>query len=62
MHLIHSNEIIKPTLGRMIVEAPYVAKYRKAGQFIIFIIDEFGERVPLTIADSDNEKGTITLY
>jgi ferredoxin--NADP+ reductase len=46
----------------MIVEAPYVAKYRKAGQFIIFIIDEFGERVPLTIADSDSDKGTITLY
>ncbi|HPS58201.1 MAG TPA: sulfide/dihydroorotate dehydrogenase-like FAD/NAD-binding protein [Spirochaetota bacterium] len=62
MHRIHSNEIIKPTLGRMVVEAPYVAKYRKAGQFIMFIIDEFGERIPLTIADSDSEKGTITLF
>lgn len=62
MHRIHSNEIIKPTLGKMVVEAPYVAKYRKAGQFIMFIIDEFGERIPLTIADSDSDKGTITLY
>jgi ferredoxin--NADP+ reductase len=46
----------------MIVEAPYVAAHRKAGQFIMLRIDEFGERVPLTIADSDEREGTITLY
>lgn len=62
MHLIHSNDIIQPTLGRMVVEAAYVAEYGKAGQFIILRIDEFGERIPLTIADSDKSKGTITLY
>ncbi|TAL38592.1 MAG: sulfide/dihydroorotate dehydrogenase-like FAD/NAD-binding protein [Spirochaetes bacterium] len=62
MHLIHSNELIKPTLGRMVVEAPYVAAYRKAGQFIMLRIDEYGERIPLTIADSDPEKGTLTLF
>jgi len=62
MHTIHSNDLVQPTLGRMVVDAPYVAEYRKAGQFIILRIDEFGERIPLTIADADKEKGTITLY
>jgi len=62
MHPIHSNELLEPTIGKMIVEAPYVAQYRKAGQFIILRIDEYGERIPLTIADADREKGTITLY
>jgi len=45
----------------MVVDAPYVAEHRKAGQFIILLIDEFGERLPLTIADADKGKGTITL-
>lgn len=62
MHYIHSNDIIQPTLGRMVVDAAYVADYRKAGQFIILRIDECGERIPLTIADSDKSKGTITLF
>jgi len=61
MHHIHSNDIIQPTVGRMVVDAPYVAEHRKAGQFIILLIDEFGERLPLTIADADKTKGTITL-
>lgn len=43
------------------VEAPLIAKKALPGQFIIFRIDEKGERVPLTIADSDKEKGTITI-
>ncbi|MBO2527147.1 MAG: ferredoxin-NADP reductase [Clostridiales bacterium] len=43
------------------IEAPFVAKKAKAGQFIIFRIDEFGERVPLTIAGYDREKGTVTI-
>jgi ferredoxin--NADP+ reductase len=62
MHVIHSNDIVQPTLGIMVVEAPYVAEYRKPGQFIILRIDEYGERMPLTITDADREKGTITLY
>ena len=45
----------------MIVEAPLVAKKCLAGQFIIFRVDEFGERVPLTIADYDREKGSVTI-
>jgi len=62
MHIIRSNDLVKPALGKMVVEAPYVVKYRKPGQFIILRIDEVGERIPLTIADVDKEKDTITLY
>jgi len=43
------------------VEAPLIAKKALPGQFIIFRIDELGERVPLTIADTDAEKGTVTI-
>ncbi len=43
------------------IEAPYVAKKARAGQFIIFRIDASGERVPLTIAGYDREKGTVTI-
>ena len=45
----------------MEIEAPLIAKKVRAGQFIIFRIDEFGERVPLTVADRDAEKGSITI-
>lgn len=43
------------------IEAPFVAKKAQAGQFIIFRVDEYSERVPLTIADYNREKGTITI-
>ena len=43
------------------VEAPMIAKSRRAGHFVIIRVDEKGERIPLTIADSNLEKGTITL-
>lgn len=43
------------------VEAPLIARSRKAGHFVIIRVDEKGERVPLTIADADTNKGTITL-
>ena len=43
------------------IEAPFVAKKAKAGQFIIFRIDGMGERIPLTIAGYDREKGTVTI-
>ena len=45
----------------MDIQAPFIAKKAKAGQFIIFRIDEQGERVPLTIAGYDREKGTVTI-
>jgi ferredoxin--NADP+ reductase len=46
---------------KMILEAPAIARKRKAGQFIVLLMDEKGERIPLTIVDSDSEKGTITI-
>ncbi len=49
------------TTVEMVVEAPLVARKCLAGQFIIFRADEFGERVPLTIADYDRASGTVTI-
>lgn len=46
---------------RFDVEAPLIAKSRKAGNFVIIRVDANSERMPLTIADADTEKGTITL-
>jgi len=46
---------------RMVLEAPLIAQKRKAGQFIILKVDEKGERIPLTIVDSDAQAGTITI-
>lgn len=46
---------------KMVLEAPAIAQKRQAGQFIVLKIDEKGERIPLTIVDSDGEKGTITI-
>lgn len=45
----------------MELEAPYVAAKARPGQFIIFMVDEYGERVPLTMAGSNKEKGTVTI-
>lgn len=49
------------TTVEMVVEAPLVARKCLAGQFIIYRLDEFSERIPLTIADYDREKGTVTI-
>ncbi|MBI5559767.1 MAG: sulfide/dihydroorotate dehydrogenase-like FAD/NAD-binding protein [Deltaproteobacteria bacterium] len=43
------------------IEAPMIAKKRKAGQFVVIRLNEHGERIPLTIADADSAQGTITL-
>ena len=60
------NKIIKKVqysekVFRFDVEAPLIAKSRKAGNFVIIRVDNNSERMPLTIADADIEKGTITL-
>ena len=52
---------LNPSMTRMVVEAPFIAKKAMPGQFIILRVDEFGERIPLTIADYDREKGTVTI-
>ena len=61
MYKIVHKEVLSETVKLMIVEAPFVARKAKAGQFVIVRIDDTGERIPLTIADFDAEKGTITL-
>lgn len=45
----------------MVIDAPLVAKRAQPGQFIILRVDEYGERIPLTIADYDREEGTVTI-
>ena len=61
MHKIISAQFIAPEVKKFVIEAPKIARKRKAGQFVIIRIKEEGERIPLTIADSDSEKGTITI-
>ena len=52
---------LNPTVTKMVVDAPLIAKKAEPGQFIIFRANEDSERVPLTIADYDREQGTITI-
>lgn len=61
MYEILNKEIIAPEVEVMEVSAPYIARHHKAGNFVVLRLHEKGERIPLTIADSDYEKGTITL-
>ena len=61
MNLIVSKRHFSEKVVQLVVEAPLIAKSRRAGHFVIVRADERGERIPLTIADSDVEKGTITL-
>ncbi len=61
MNKILEKEFISPQVFRMTVEAPDIARKRMAGQFIIMRTSDVGERIPLTIADADAEKGTIEL-
>jgi ferredoxin--NADP+ reductase len=61
MYKIIQKDTVAPQVDAMIVDAPYIAKNAKAGNFVVLRIHEKGERIPLTIADSDSKKGTITL-
>ena len=61
MYRIVQKQTLNPTVTRMEIEAPLVAKKAEPGQFIILRVDEAGERIPLTIADFDREKGTVTI-
>lgn len=61
MYKILKKEVVAPHVDEMVVDAPHIARHAKAGNFIVLRIHEKGERIPLTIADSDKEKGTITL-
>ncbi|MBN1649415.1 MAG: sulfide/dihydroorotate dehydrogenase-like FAD/NAD-binding protein [Spirochaetales bacterium] len=62
MNKIVSKVQLSEEVFRMDISAPHIARERKAGQFIILQLDtEYGERIPLTIADADPEKGTIAI-
>ena len=61
MYKVLEKTFLQEIVVRMVVEAPEIARKRKAGQFVVLMIDDKGERIPLTIVDSDSEKGTITI-
>ena len=61
MYKIVRKKSLNPTVTLMDIEAPLIAKKAKPGQFIILRVDSDGERIPLTIAGYDREKGTVTI-
>nr|WP_297162972.1 sulfide/dihydroorotate dehydrogenase-like FAD/NAD-binding protein [uncultured Dysgonomonas sp.] len=61
MNRIVRKEYFSPKVVELVVEAPLIARSRKAGHFVIVKVGDKGERIPLTIAKSDTEKGTISL-
>lgn len=61
MFKIINREELNSTVTKLVIEAPLIAKKAKAGQFVIVKTHEFGERIPLTIADYDRDLGTITI-
>ena len=61
MYKILRKKELNPTVTLLDIEAPLIAKKAEPGQFIILRVDEEGERIPLTIADFDREKGTVTI-
>jgi glutamate synthase (NADPH/NADH) small chain len=61
MYRITSKTYLAPAIVEMQIHAPRMAKSAKPGQFLIMKIDEQGERIPLTVCDSDAEKGNITI-
>lgn len=61
MYEILHKESLNPTVTRMVIAAPLVARKAQPGQFIILRVDEEGERIPLTIAGYDRERGAVTI-
>jgi ferredoxin--NADP+ reductase len=61
MFRIVQAEFLAPDIKRFVIEAPRIARKRQAGQFVIVRVYDRGERIPLTIADGDPGRGTITL-
>ena len=61
MYKILKKEVLNQAVVMMEVEAPYVAARCEAGQFVIVRLDEDGERIPLTIADFDRERNSVTI-
>lgn len=61
MYKILKKEVLNPTVTKMVIDAPLIAKKAEPGQFVILRTDADGERIPLTVADYDREKGTVTI-
>ena len=61
MYQILSKKVLNPTVTQMEIEAPLVARKAKPGQFIILRVDEDGERIPLTVAGTDPERGAVKI-
>ncbi len=61
MYSIVDKQIISSTITKYVIKAPFIAPKRKPGNFVIIRVDDTGERIPLTIVDSDPKQGTITL-
>ena len=61
MYKIIDKKVLNPTVVQLQIEAPLVANKARPGQFIILRVDENGERIPLTVAGVNKEKGTIKI-
>lgn len=61
MFSIIEKRKLNDSMTLMVIDAPLIAKKAKAGQFVILRVNEFGERIPLTVADYDRERGTVTI-
>ena len=61
MYRIVEKKILNPTVVQLWIEAPLVAKKAQPGQFIILRVDEDGERIPLTVAGVDRERGAVKI-
>ncbi len=61
MFELTSKEVLAKSITKFVIQAPFVARKQKAGNFVIIRVNDHGERIPLTIVDSDVEAGTITI-
>ena len=61
MHRILTREVLAPAIVRLWIDAPHIARKRRPGQFVIIRLHEWGERIPLTIADADAARGAVAL-
>ena len=61
MNKIVRKKLLSQVIAEIEISAPHIAKSQKPGQFVIIRVDDKGERIPLTIANSNQEKGTVTI-
>jgi len=59
--ILHKESLIPGRTSKLVLDAPHIAATAKPGHFVMLRVNEHGERFPLTIADADPDKGTITI-